>query len=325
MKITFYTIKNYLSEHNISYESNISDDIFFAGICSLSNSKNDMLSFCHKDNFKDLMLNSKAKAFIIKKSHSNLFKDKGLYIIVSNPYLTYALLTNLFYSPIKTHYQISQNSIINNNSIINETVEIKSNVVIDKNCKIGKNVVIHSNVSIGLNTIIGDNTIICSNSSISNAIIGDNCIIQSGCVIGDKGFGFILDDKTEIIHIGNVVIGNNVQIGSNTTIDRASIDSTIISDNVRIDNLVQIAHGVIIGKNTVIAGQAGVAGSTIIGSNCNIGGQTGIAGHLSIGDNVTIAGKSGVTKNLKDNSVVAGFPALDINKWRKKIAKINRL
>ena len=137
--------------------------------------------------------------------------------------------------------------------------------------------------------------------------------------IGEKGFGFTPDNKIEIKHIGNVIVGNNVEIGSNSTIDQATIHSTTISDHVRIDNLVQIAHNVYIGKNTIIAAQTGIAGSTHVGNNCLIGGQVGIAGHLIIEDNVTIAAKSGVTKNIKKNSIIAGFPAVDIKIWKKNI------
>lgn len=116
-----------------------------------------------------------------------------------------------------------------------------------------------------------------------------------------------------------MIIGNNVDIGSNCTIDKASLDSTIIEDNVRIDNLVQIAHNVSIGKNSIIAAQSGIAGSTSIGENCLIGGQVGIAGHITIGNNVTIAGKSGVTKNIDSDSIIAGFPAINIKKWKKSV------
>ena len=159
-----------------------------------------------------------------------------------------------------------------------------------------------------------------SNCVISNSSIGENCLIKPGAKIGEKGFGFTPDSKIEIRHIGNVILGNNVEIGSNTTIDQAALHSTIISDNVRIDNLVQIAHNVCIGQNTIIAAQTGIAGSTKIGKNCLIGGQVGIAaGHLIIEDNVTIAAKSGVTKNIKKNSIIAGFPAVDIKIWKKNI------
>jgi UDP-3-O-[3-hydroxymyristoyl] glucosamine N-acyltransferase len=179
----------------------------------------------------------------------------------------------------------------------------------------------HDNISIGPKVKIGKNSIIESGCIVSNCVIGDNCYIQSGSVIGDKGFGFTYKSKVSIQHIGNVLIGNNVHIGSNTTIDRAALDSTIIANNVRIDNLVQVAHGVSIGENTIIAAQSGIAGSSIIGNNCIIGGQAGISGHLIIGSNVTIAAKSGVTKNIQNNSIVAGFPAIDIKKWKKMIIK----
>jgi len=177
---------------------------------------------------------------------------------------------------------------------------------------------------IGPNVVIGQGTRIMSNCVINNAFLGENCLIQHGAIIGGKGFGFTPRQKIDIKHIGNVIIGNNVDIGSNTTIDRAVFDSTIIGDFSHIDNLVQIAHNVILGKHTIIAAQVGIAGSTVIGDNVKIGGQAGVSGHLNIGNNVTIAAKSGVTKNLKDNSIVAGFPAIDIKKWKLNTIKFNR-
>ena len=149
----------------------------------------------------------------------------------------------------------------------------------------------------------------------------DNCIIQSGARIGGTGFGFEMKTKQKIYHSGDVLIGKDTSIGSNTTIDRAVFDTTRIGEFSNIDNLVQIAHNVIIGNYAVIAAQVGVAGSTIIGKNVTIGGQAGISGHLIIGDNVTIAAKSGVTKNIVDNKIVAGFPAKDIKLWKKEIIK----
>ena len=175
------------------------------------------------------------------------------------------------------------------------------------------------NVIIGPDVVLGSNSVIMSNCVISNSNIGENCLIKPGAIIGEKGFGFTPNSKVEIRHIGNVILGNNVEIGSNTTIDKAALHSTLISENVRVDNLVQIAHNVQIGKNTIIAAQTGIAGSTKIGKNCLIGGQVGIAGHLKIGDNVTIAAKSGVTKNINNNSIIAGFPAKDIKIWKKNI------
>ena len=162
-----------------------------------------------------------------------------------------------------------------------------------------------------------ENSIIMNNCTIIESIIGNNSFIQSGAVIGGKGFGFTPDSKINIQHLGKVIIGDNVEIGSNTTIDRGALNDTIIGNNVRIDNLVQVAHNVKIGDNTIIASQVGIAGSTEIGKNCMIGGQAGFAGHIKIGDNVIVAAKSGVTKNIKDNSTIAGFPAIDKKTWRK--------
>ena len=151
----------------------------------------------------------------------------------------------------------------------------------------------------------------------------ENCIIKSGARIGGTGFGFEMKTKQKIKHSGNVLIGKNSSIGSNTTIDRAVFDSTSIGAFSNIDNLVQIAHNVIIGDFAVIAAQVGIAGSTQIGNYVKIGGQAGISGHLVIGDNVTIAGKSGVTKNISNNAIIAGFPAKDIKLWKKEIIRNN--
>ena len=149
----------------------------------------------------------------------------------------------------------------------------------------------------------------------------ENCIIKPGARIGGAGFGFEMKTKRNINHSGNVLIGKNSSIGSNTSIDRAVFDSTSIGEFSNIDNLVQIAHNVNIGDFAVIAAQVGIAGSTKIGNYVTIGGQAGISGHLVIGDNVTIAGKSGVTKNISNNSIIAGFPAKDIKLWKKEITR----
>ena len=195
----------------------------------------------------------------------------------------------------------------------NELIKINNNVIIQSNCQIGPNVT------------IGNDSIIYSNVTLQDCVIGSECTIKSGAVIGGAGFGFDPKSKVRINHIGNVLIGDKCNIGSNTTIDRAVFDSTIISKNSFIDNLVQIAHNVCIGEEAIIAAQTGVAGSTIIGDNVVIGGQAGIAGHLIIGKNVQIAAKSGVTKNIADNSIVAGFPAVDIKRWKISNIKLNKL
>ena len=324
MEKSFKNIKLFLKNNNISFKTNIEDNENFLGLCSLINSKKDMITFCEKDSFKELISKTNAKACIIKPIFKKYISKNLKYIEVDRPYVTFALLSNFFYLNNINNNKISKDSLIHNTARINANVGIGDYVVIKDNCNISDNVIINNNTSIGPNVSIKKNTIIFPNCSISNTNIGENCLIQSGCVIGDRGFGFTLNEKVEIIHIGNVIIGDNVHIGSNTTIDKAAIDSTTIGENVRIDNLVQIAHGVSIGINSVIAAQVGIAGSTQIGSNCIIGGQAGISGHLKIGNNVMIAAKSGVTKNIKDNSIIAGFPAIDIKKWKKNVIKFNK-
>ena len=312
MKKKFKELKKYLNDNSLFLESKMNDAENIYGIGSIINSDSNQITFFKDIKFKNDIFITNAKACFIKEIYKNYLPNSCIPIIVEDPYLAYALCSNFFYSKQSEFKNID---IKNFDAQIGDFVTIKSDAIIKNN------VTIEDNVTIGSNVTICENTRIKSGCVLSNCKIGNNSLIQSGTIIGDRGFGFILNDKIEIKHIGNVIIGNNVQIGSNCTIDRASLDSTIIEDNVRIDNLVQIAHNVIVGNHTVIAGQSGIAGSAIIGKNCVIGGQVGIAGHIKIGNSVTIAAKSGVTKNIKDNSVIAGFPAIDINTWKKSIIK----
>ena len=194
---------------------------------------------------------------------------------------------------------------------------------------IEENVKIHNNVFIGDNVYIGQNTIVYSGVKIlKDTVIGNNCIINSNSVLGSDGFGFAPNDNGRFIkipQIGNVIIKNNVSIGALTTIDRATIGSTIIEDGVKLDNQIQIAHNVFIGKNTVIAAQSGIAGSTVIGNNCQIGGQSGVSGHLNIGDNVNIMGKSAVTNNVKSNSTIKGSPAFNATEFNRSYIHFKNL
>ncbi len=319
--ISIKILINYFDNNNLNCNYENFDEINFESLKSITKAKkNDLTFFTDKSLIQNLK-KTKAKACLITKKNSKFVPKHTLPIIVEDPYRAFALASNLFCSIETSNGIISNNSSIDKNSRIDDNVQVDPFVVIENNCHIHSNVIIESGCSIGPNVIILENTIIKSNTTIENSNIGSNCIIKSGAVIGGAGFGFDPISKTRIQHQGNVIIKNNCNIGSNTTIDRAVFDSTIINENSFIDNLVQIAHNVILGKGAIVAAQTGIAGSTIIGENVIIGGQAGISGHLIIGDNVKIAAKSGVTKNLKSNSVVAGFPAIDIKKW--KLANIN--
>lgn len=238
-----------------------------------------------------------------------------------------------YYNHIK-----SNKSGVEQPSFISDTVKIPDNIYIGAytyighNVQIGDNVKIYPNAYIGDNVKIGDHTTIFSGAKVySDCIIGKRCVINSGVIIGADGFGFAPNKAggySKIPQIGNVVLEDEVDIGAGTTIDRATMGSTILRFGVKLDNQIQIAHNVEIGKNTVIAAQTGVAGSTKIGEHCQIGGQVGIAGHLSIGNNVKIQAQSGIGRNVKDNEVLQGSPAFgyaDFNKsyvYFKNLPKI---
>ena len=201
---------------------------------------------------------------------------------------------------------------LNNGSFISKEANIDPSTIIGKNCFIGRG------VQIGSNTKIKNNVVI------KNSIIGSNVIISDNSTIGSTGFGFSLSNmgaQNIYPHIGIVQIEDNVRIGSNCTIDRGKIDYTFIGKNSMLDNQIHISHNVIINSNACIAAQSGIAGSVVIGNNLIAGGQSGFAGHITIGDNVVVAAKSGVTKNINSKSSVAGYPATDINKWKKIVIK----
>ena len=321
-KIKYKEIKELLNKNSLEIISNISDDEIFSSVKTISNASDKDLSFFSNQRYLDSLKNIKAKACLIENKYKEYLPKNCESIIVEDPYLALALISNLQNNEtFKSNGIISNNTIINSLSNLHKNVQINPFSVIREETEIFENVYIGSSSSIGPNVIINKNVVIHDNVTISNSIIMENCVIQSGARIGGTGFGFEMKTKQKINHTGNVIIGKNSSIGSNTTIDRAVFDSTIIGDFSNIDNLVQIAHNVVIGDFAVIAAQVGVAGSTQIGNNIKIGGQAGIAGHLVIGDNVTIAAKSGVTKNIPDNNVVAGFPAKDINLWKKEVIR----
>ena len=312
-------IENYLLKHSVNISSELDKNFLFNSISTLRFANKNDLTFFHNTKYLNDLQSTKGKACFIQNKYTKYLNKTSTPIIVEDPYLAFALATNFVLPNLKSNGIIDSTSTIDNDSILENNVQINSNVVIKQNCKIGFSSIILENTIIGPNVVIDAHTLIMGNCVISDSIIGRNCVIQSGSIIGGKGFGFTPNRKIEVKHLGNVIIGDYVDIGSNTTIDKGSLNSTIIGEFCRIDNLVQIAHNVRIGSNSIIASQTGIAGSTNIGKNCLIGGQVGIAGHINIGNKVKIAAKSGVTKNIKDYATIAGFPAQDIKKWKKSI------
>tara|TARA_B100000989_G_scaffold62283_1_gene42975 strand:- start:283 stop:1266 length:984 start_codon:yes stop_codon:yes gene_type:complete len=246
-------------------------------------------------NNNDLFENKKYENIVLVKDLNHVFNIIVNYIFNHDDSLDYF-----------DEFDLINNSYISKNSKIHKTSKISNNCVIGKGVEIGKNCIIKNNVVIK-NSILKDNIVICDNSS-----------------IGTTGFGFDLKKRGSSNlnpQIGIVIIDDNVHIGSSCTIDRGKIDITSIGKNSMIDNLVHVAHNVIIGQNVCIAAQTGISGSVVIGNNVTIGGKAGFAGHIKIGDNVVVAARSGVTKNIKENSVVAGFPAIDMKEWKKNLIR----
>ena len=321
-KINFSDIKEIFKKNSLEFFSDISNDETFLSIKTISSSLSTDLSFFSNIKYLNYLKSTNAKACLIEEKYAGFLPKKCKPIIVKDPYLALALLTKFFSNEtIKSNGNISKNAFIDSDCKLHNNVQIEPFCTIKQNTEIYENVYVGPNSYIGPNVILHQNVIIHNNVSISNSIIMENCTIKSGAIIGGSGFGFDTKTKNRIHHNGNVLIGKNTSIGSNTTIDRAVFETTSIGNYSNIDNLVQIAHNVSIGDYAIVAAQVGIAGSTQIGKNIKIGGQAGIAGHLVIGDNVTIAAKSGVTKNIPDNNVVAGFPAKDINLWKKEVIR----
>ena len=250
-------------------------------------------------------------------------------IKVEDAYQAFSKLLE-YYNQVKLMKSgIEQPSVISENVTYGEKLYLGSFSYVGQNVIIGNNVKIYPNCFIGDNVVIGDNCIFFAGVKIySETEIGSNCNFHSGCVVGSDGFGFApTEDGTfsKIPQIGNVVIGDDVNVGANSTIDRATLGSTIIGKGVKLDNHIQIAHNVEIGENTVIAAQTGIAGSTKIGNNCMIGGQVGFAGHIVIGNNVRIQAQSGVGKNVKDGEILQGSPAFGYADYSKSYVHFRNL
>ena len=277
--------------------------------------KND-ITFFHTSKYKELLNVTKSKFIITSSQLSKFIPNSKIKLIVGNVLISVAKTTEFFY-PNSLNDQFENQFINIDNKKIYKNVKFGLNVVLGKNVKIGKNSTIGHNSIIESNVIIGNNCNIGSNVIIKKTVIGNNVSILDGSIIGKKGFGFFPNKNKNIRypHIGIVIIGNNVEVGSNNTIDRGSLSNTIIGDNSFLDNQVHIAHNVKIGKNCIITAQVGFAGSSTIGNNVMIGGQAGVSGHLKIGNNVKIGGGSGVIKNIPDNTKVMGYPAKDIKKF----------
>ena len=321
MNSNLFFLKKKLKISNIFPKIKIDKNFIVHEVKSLQFAEENDLTFFDSIKYKLPAANTRGSACITTEKLEKFLPQKVKRILVKNVLLELALALKKVYPYSDIDYpdlSLKQAKIKNH-----KLVKFGNNVLVGKNVKIGKNTIIGSNTIIEHNVLIGENCVIGSGSIIKNSIIGSRVMIQDGCKIGQKGFGFIpINNKNiKFPHIGKVIIEDDVEIASGCTIDRGSVNDTKIGKNTYLDNQVHIAHNVLIGSNCMIAGQVGFAGSSTIGDNVSIGGQAGISGHLTIGNNVKIGGGSGVVKNIEDNQVVMGYPAVPLKDFLKNKKK----
>ena len=298
------------------------DDFEISSLNTLKDATSTELSFVSNSKYIKDIQNSNAAAIIVDKNTLEYVPKSSVALVVEFPYWEMATMSQ-FFAP-----SIEEDDL--DAAIIGKDTKISSKAEIAKGSIIGKNCTIMAHVYIGTKSVIGDNTVIYPNVTIyRDCVIGKDCIVHANTVIGSDGFGFAtskMGTHRKIYQNGNVLIEDDVEIGSGTTIDRAAFGSTIIKEGVRIDNLVQIGHNCVIGEYSVIVAQAGISGSTTMGRNVVMGGQSATSGHLSIAAFTTMAARSGVTKSIKESGLTfAGFPLMPHRAWLKLQGKIARL
>lgn len=287
------------------------------------------LTFLANPKYTSYIYSTKASITIVGKDFSPEHDITTTLIRVDDAYKSFSKLLE-YYNQVKMNKTgIEQPVFVSESATYGDNCYLGAFCYIGENVMIGDNVKIYPNVYIGDNVQIADNTVVFAGAKLySETIVGKGSVIHSGAIVGADGFGFSPNEKGEFIKVpqtGNVIIEDFVDIGAGTTIDRATLGSTLIKRGVKLDNQIQIAHNVEIGENTVIAAQTGIAGSTKIGKNCMIGGQVGIVGHITIGNNVKIQAQSGIGRNVKDDETLQGSPALNYGDFNKSYVHFKNL
>ena len=287
----------------------------------LDQAKNNDVTFLDSIKYSLIAKKTKAKLCITTDKLKKYLPDKVEKLVVNNVLFELAKIIKKIYPFADIDYP--DLTLKKPHKSKYKSVKFGNNVLVGNNVKLGKNTIIGANTIIEHDVVIGENCVIGASTVIKNTLIGNRVMIQDSCKIGQKGFGFIpINGKNiKFPHIGKVIIMDDVEIATGCTIDRGSVDDTFIDKNTYLDNQVHVAHNVKIGKNCMIAGQVGFAGSAKLGNNVSIGGQAGISGHLNIGNNVKIGGGSGVVKDIKDNEIVMGYPAIPFRDFIKKNKK----
>lgn len=297
-------------------------DFEISSVATLKHATEKDLSFFSNKRYKNDLKNTKAGAVIISEADLSDLPKNIIALVSPNVMISYAKALSVLCYPDDQIAHICQTAVISDTAKVGKNCYIGDYVKIEDDVEIGDNVVIGSNTVIEKGCKIGDNGLIRNNVTISHSIIGSNVIINSGARIGESGFGIIPtgNGMVYIKQLGRVIIGDRVRVGSNTTIDRGSIEDTVIGNDTIIDNLVQIAHNVTIGDKSILVSQVGIAGSSKIGNGVILAGQVGVAGHIEIGDGSIAAAKSGIASSIEPGKVVGGIPAVDAGIWKRQAA-----
>ena len=303
------------------------DSVEISSLATLQDACAGQIAFLANAKYRQHLESTNASAVILAANQAKFCSTNAL--ILDNPYLGFALVAQLLDTTPKASSGIHSSAVIDDTATVGNNVSIGANSVIESGVNLADGVVIGANCFIGKNAKLGESTQLWSNVSIyHNVELGSDCLVQANTAIGSDGFGYANDKGrwVKIPQIGSVIIGNNVEIGACTTIDRGALENTIIGDNVILDNQIQIAHNVQIGSGTAIAGCSVIAGSTVIGKNCTIAGLVGINGHISICDGSIFTGMSMVTKSVTEPGVYSsGTPALPNKEWRKNASRYKHL
>ncbi len=296
-------------------------------MATLQSASSKDISFIANPAYKKYLAVTNAGAVIVGPE---LAKEvRGNKLIAANPYLCYAKLTTLFDQSLAHLPGVHPSAVIGKGCVLGNDICVNANAVIADGVILGDRVIIGAGCYIGRDTCIGEGTKIYANVTVYHGVsIGRDCIFHSGSVIGADGFGYApaADTWVKVHQLGGVVIGNRVEVGANTTIDRGALDNTFLDDGVIVDNLVQIGHNVQLGKNTAIAAHTAIAGSTSIGANCTIAGAVAIAGHITLADRVHISGMSMVSSSITESgSYSSGIPLAPTKEWRKNAVRFRQL